>query len=191
MRNPRASTRRRSGHAPEGTSATAGVLTAPRTPRSRKNDWTKSHEHWIAGQCFDHHGDRIALGEISARGIAPSTARRSGRPRPSCTTRPRPASTGSSPTRSPRQGECLPRLGDAQRMRELDRVLHDVAPFFEPGRDIDGRIGDEQRPRICRRVDREHMTDPSRRAQTALRVDTHGIRASRGGSRCSCSGPSR
>lgn len=28
-----------------------------------KTTWTKSHEHWIAGQCFDHDGDRIALAE--------------------------------------------------------------------------------------------------------------------------------
>jgi len=28
-----------------------------------KTSWTKSHERWIAEQCFDHEADRVALAE--------------------------------------------------------------------------------------------------------------------------------
>ena len=56
----------------------------------------------------------------------------------------------------------------AQRMRQVDRVLHDVNFVFEIGRNVDRRIGDKQRARVSRRIHNEHMRNSSRRAQACV-----------------------
>ena len=54
-------------------------------------------------------------------------------------------------------------------MREVDGVLHDVALLFEVGRDVHGRIGHQQRPRIARHVHQIDMAEPAAGAQPAVR----------------------
>ncbi len=59
-------------------------------------------------------------------------------------------------------------LGDAQRVRQVDGVLHDVDLVFELGRDVDGRVGNEQGARIGRRIHDEDVRDAPRRAQAGI-----------------------
>ena len=54
-------------------------------------------------------------------------------------------------------------LREPERVRQLDRVLDDVALLVEGRVDVDSGVGDQQRPRIQRRVDDEHVAHPSRR----------------------------
>ena len=53
-------------------------------------------------------------------------------------------------------------------MREIDGVLDDVALVDQRRIDVDGRVGDEERPRIGGRVDREHVADAPRGAQAGI-----------------------
>ena len=64
-----------------------------------------------------------------------------------------------------------PRRDDAERDDEVDGVLDDVALVDQRRIDGDGRVGDEERPRIGRRVDREHVADAPRGAQAGLGRD--------------------
>src|SRR5215813_1705124 len=57
------------------------------------------------------------------------------------------------------------RRAEADLGEEIDRVLYDVAFGLEIGKDIDRRIGDEERVRMVRDIHDENMTDPPRRAQ--------------------------
>ena len=52
---------------------------------------------------------------------------------------------------------------------EVDGVLDDVALVEQRRIDVDGGVGDEERPRIGRRVDHEDVADPPRRAQAGRR----------------------
>ena len=54
-------------------------------------------------------------------------------------------------------------------MGEIDRVLDDVALVLEIGGDVDGCVGDEQRPRIGRHVHEIDVAESAAGAQTALR----------------------
>ena len=56
-----------------------------------------------------------------------------------------------------------PRLGDPQDMRQVDGVLDDVALVLEVGIDVDRRVGDEERPRVSRRVHHKDMADAAGR----------------------------
>ena len=66
-------------------------------------------------------------------------------------------------------------LGNAQRMGQVDGVLHDVNLVFELRLDVDGRVGDQQGARIGRRIHDEDMADAARGAQAgiALHGDLH------------------
>ncbi len=59
---------------------------------------------------------------------------------------------------------------DADRAREIDGVLHDVALLDQRRIDVDRRVGDEQRARIARRVDGEDMAQAAIRAQSGFRT---------------------
>ena len=59
-------------------------------------------------------------------------------------------------------------LGNAQRVGQVDGVLHDVDLVFELGRDVDGRVGDEQGARVGRRVHDEHVADAAGGAQAGV-----------------------
>ena len=63
------------------------------------------------------------------------------------------------------------RLRDAQSVRQIDRILDDVALVRQRGIDVDRRVGDEERPRIVGRVDRKDVADAPGGAQAALAVD--------------------
>ena len=56
-------------------------------------------------------------------------------------------------------------------MRQIDRVLDDVALVGERRIDVDRRIGDQQRAGIVRRVDRIDMADTTCGAETAGTID--------------------
>jgi hypothetical protein len=66
---------------------------------------------------------------------------------------------------------CHERLFDTQRVHEVDGVLADVALLLERRRDVDGRIGDEQRLGIGRQVHGIDVADPPLRPE--LRVRGH------------------
>ena len=57
---------------------------------------------------------------------------------------------------------------DPQRVREIDGVLDDVDLVLQRRRDVDRRVGDDQRPIVAGHVHDEAMADPARRAQAAL-----------------------
>ena len=63
-----------------------------------------------------------------------------------------------------RRQDRNPRRAQPHLRVEVDRVLHDVAFGVEIGKDIDGRIGDEQCLRIGRHVHDEDVADPPRGA---------------------------
>src|SRR5262245_6117828 len=50
----------------------------------------------------------------------------------------------------------------------MELVLHDVAFGIEIGKNVDGRVGDEERFGICRHIQDEDVADPPRRAQAGL-----------------------
>ena len=56
----------------------------------------------------------------------------------------------------------------AERVREVDGILDDVDLVFERRIDVDGGVGDEQRPRIVRSVDDEDVAHAPRGAQLFL-----------------------
>ena len=60
---------------------------------------------------------------------------------------------------------------DAQRMREVDRVLDDVDLGLEVGRDVHRRVGDDQRLVVAGHVHDEAMADPPRGAQPGVALD--------------------
>ena len=60
---------------------------------------------------------------------------------------------------------------DAQHMRQIDRVLHDVALFLEGRIDVDRGIGDEQRLRVVRHFEDEDVADPPLGVQPGCRTD--------------------
>src|SRR5207247_1660111 len=64
-----------------------------------------------------------------------------------------------------------PRLLYPEDMRQVDRVLDDVALGVEVGRDVDRRVGDEERPRVGRHVDHEDVADAPRRAEPGFLGD--------------------
>ncbi len=61
-----------------------------------------------------------------------------------------------------------PRRAEADLREQIDGVLHDVALGIEIGKDVDGRIGDEQRLGIGRHIHDEDVADPARGAQAGL-----------------------
>ena len=56
-------------------------------------------------------------------------------------------------------------------MRQVDGVLHDIDLGVEVGRDVDRRVGDQERLGVARYVEHKHMADSAFGAQAALRVD--------------------
>ena len=61
-----------------------------------------------------------------------------------------------------------PRRAEPDLREQIDRVLNDVALGVEIGKDVDRRVGDEQRLGIGRHVHDEDMTDAPRGAQAGL-----------------------
>ena len=60
------------------------------------------------------------------------------------------------------------RLGDAERMCQVDGILHDVDLVFELGSDVDCRVGDEQSASIGGRIHDEDVRDAARSAQPGI-----------------------
>ena len=58
-------------------------------------------------------------------------------------------------------------------MRQVDGVLHDVDLVFQLRLNIDGRVGNEQRSRIGRRVHHKNMTNAAAGAQSGLALHRH------------------
>ena len=48
-------------------------------------------------------------------------------------------------------------LRNAERVRQIDRILHDVNLVLELRFDVDGRVGNQQGARVGRRVHDEHV----------------------------------
>ena len=65
------------------------------------------------------------------------------------------------------------RVAHAERMRKVDRVLHDVDLVLQRRIDVDRGVGDEQRPRIAGHVDDEDMAHAPGRAQPVPRRRSH------------------
>jgi hypothetical protein len=63
---------------------------------------------------------------------------------------------------------CNARSAEPNLREQINGVLHDVAFGIEIGKDVDSRIGDEQRLGIARHVHDEDMADPPLRAQAGL-----------------------
>ena len=61
--------------------------------------------------------------------------------------------------------------GKAQRVREVDRVLHDVDLVLQRRRDVDRGVGDDQRLGVGRHVHDEAVADAPRRAQPGVALD--------------------
>ena len=61
-----------------------------------------------------------------------------------------------------------PHLVEPQRVRQIDRVLHDVDLPVEVGRDVDGGVGDDQRVLVTGHVHHEAMADAARRADAGV-----------------------
>ena len=61
-----------------------------------------------------------------------------------------------------------PRRAEADLREQVDGVLDDVALGIEIGKDVDRRVGDEQRLGIGRHVHDEDVADPPRGAQAGL-----------------------
>jgi hypothetical protein len=53
-------------------------------------------------------------------------------------------------------------------MRQVDGVLHNVDLAFEVGRDVDGRVSNEQCARVSRSIHDEHVRNAPRRAQAGV-----------------------
>src|SRR5579885_3562728 len=56
-------------------------------------------------------------------------------------------------------------------MRKVDGILNDVTLFFERGKHIDGRIGDQERPWVAGRVDDEDMACAAPSPQAVCAID--------------------
>src|SRR5690606_39308258 len=65
-----------------------------------------------------------------------------------------------------------PRLGYAQRVRQIDGVLHDVALGDEIRLDVETGIGDQQRPGVGRHVHHPDMAHAAVGAQPPDRKST-------------------
>ena len=59
-------------------------------------------------------------------------------------------------------------LGEAQRVAEIDRVLHDVDLVLEGRRDVDRGVRDDQRLLVGRHVEHEAVADAARGAQPGV-----------------------
>ena len=60
---------------------------------------------------------------------------------------------------------------EPQRVRQIDRVLHDVDLLGEVGGDVDGGVGDDQRVLVAGHVHHEAMADAARRADAGVARD--------------------
>ena len=58
-----------------------------------------------------------------------------------------------------------------QRLRQIDRVLHDIDLAGEVGGDVDGGVGDDQRVLVAGHIHHEAMADAARRADAGLARD--------------------
>ena len=65
--------------------------------------------------------------------------------------------------------------GNADHMREIDGVLHDVGLVRQRRRDVDGGVRQQQRARIVRHVHQIDMADPPRSCAGRSRVATTGV----------------
>ena len=66
--------------------------------------------------------------------------------------------------------DCDPRLAETNQCEEVNRILNDVPLGIEIRKDIDGRIGDEERLRMARHVHNENVADPPGGSQTGTRA---------------------
>ena len=66
-----------------------------------------------------------------------------------------------------------PRPRDAERVREVDRVAHDVGLVLQRRRDVDRGVGDDERARIGRRLHQEAVAHAASGAQRAADHGAH------------------